>query len=87
MARSLGGGRHRAGPSLAGVTTFSQLLTDRLRRDPGSPLVTFYDHASGERVELSATTYANWVAKVASLLVEEHDLERGDALRVDLPAH
>jgi len=69
------------------VTTFSQLLTDRLRRDPGSPLVTFYDHASGERVELSATTYANWVAKVASLLVEEHDLERGDALRVDLPAH
>ncbi len=26
------------------------------------------------------TTYANWVAKTASLLVEEHDLERGDVL-------
>jgi uncharacterized protein (TIGR03089 family) len=69
------------------VTTFSQLLADRLRRDPGSPFVTFYDDATGERVELSVTTYANWVAKAASLLVEEHDLERGDTLRIDLPAH
>jgi uncharacterized protein (TIGR03089 family) len=33
------------------------------------------------------TTYANWVAKAASLLVEEHDLERGDTLRIDLPPH
>ena len=33
------------------------------------------------------TTYANWVAKTASLLVEEHDLERGDVLMVDLPTH
>ena len=33
------------------------------------------------------TTYANWVAKAASLLVEEHDLERGDVLLVDLPSH
>ena len=49
--------------------------------------MTFYDHASGERSELSVTTYANWVAKAASLLVEEHDLERGDALCLDLPAH
>ena len=31
------------------------------------------------------TTYANWVAKTASLLAEEHDLERGQSLRVDLP--
>ena len=42
---------------------------------------------TGERVELSVATYANWVAKVASLLVEEHDLERGDVLLVDLPSH
>ena len=32
-------------------------------------------------------TYANWVAKTSSLLVEELDLERGDRLRVDLPTH
>lgn len=69
------------------MTTFAALLARLLRSDPGRPLVTFYDHASGERVELSVTTYANWVAKTASLLVEEHDLERGRRLHVDLPAH
>ena len=65
----------------------SDLLAAELRRDPGRPFLTWYDEATGERVELSVTTYANWVAKTASLLVEEHDLERGDVLRVDLPAH
>lgn len=69
------------------MTTFATVLADLLRKEPGRPLVTFYDHATGERVELSVTTYANWVAKVSSLLVEEHDLARGDALRVDLPPH
>jgi uncharacterized protein (TIGR03089 family) len=67
--------------------TFAELLAAELRRDPGRPLLTWYDEGSGERVELSVTTYANWVAKAASLLVEEHDLERGDVLLVDLPSH
>lgn len=67
--------------------TFSSVLRGLLRHDAGRPLVTFYDHASGERVELSVTTYANWVAKAASLLVEEHDLGRGDRIRIDLPPH
>jgi uncharacterized protein (TIGR03089 family) len=69
------------------VTTFSEVLTRQLRADAGRPFVTFYDDATGERVELSVTTYANWVAKTASLLSEEHDLERGQTLCVDLPAH
>jgi uncharacterized protein (TIGR03089 family) len=69
------------------VTTFSEVLTRQLRSDAGRPLITFYDDATGERVELSVTTYANWVAKVASLLVEEHDLERGQTLCIDLPTH
>jgi len=69
------------------VTTFPSLLADLLRREPGRPLVTFYDDATGERVELSVTTYANWVAKTSSLMVEELDLERGDSIRVDLPTH
>lgn len=67
--------------------TFTALLAAQLRRDPGRPLVTFYDHATGERVELSTTTYANWVAKAAGLLVEEGNLERGMRLRIDLPPH
>lgn len=52
--------------------------------------MTYYGHdADGvvvERTELSTTTYANWVAKVAGLLTEELDLERGDAVRLDLGA-
>ena len=69
------------------MSTFSEVLTRALRRDAGRPFITFYDDATGERVELSVTTYANWVAKTASLLAEEHDLEKGRTLCVDLPAH
>lgn len=69
------------------MTTFSDLLAARLRARPGDPLVTFYDEATGERTELSVATYGNWVAKTASLLVDELGLDRGDRLLVDLPAH
>ena len=69
------------------MTTFSEVLTRQLRADAGRPFITFYDDATGERVELSVTTYANWVAKTASLLTDEHDLERGQTLCVDLPTH
>jgi uncharacterized protein (TIGR03089 family) len=67
--------------------TFAALLTEQLSIDPGRPLVTFYDDETGERVELSVATYANWVAKTSSLFVEELDLERGGRLLVDLPTH
>jgi uncharacterized protein (TIGR03089 family) len=69
------------------VTTFAGVLARRLAGDAAQPLVTYYDLATGERVELSVTTYANWVAKAASLLAEEHGLERGQSLRLDLPTH
>ena len=69
------------------MKTFAEVLARRLRIDPGQPLVTYYDLGTDERVELSMTTYANWVAKTASLLAEDHDLERGQSLRVDLPSH
>lgn len=69
------------------AATFPALLADLLRNDPGRPLVTFYDDATGERAELSVATYANWVAKTSSLLVEELDLELGDRVLVDLPTH
>ncbi len=69
------------------MTTFAEVLAGRLRLDPGQPLVTYYDLGTDERVELSVATYANWVAKTASLLAEEHGLERGQSLHVDLPTH
>ena len=67
------------------MTTFPQVLARLLAADPGRPLVTFYDDATGERTELSVTTWANWVAKVASLLGDELDVEHGSRLLVDLP--
>ena len=69
------------------MTTFPQLLGGLLAHGAARPLVTFYDDGSGERTELSVTTYANWVAKVSSLLVEELDVGHGDRLLVDLPTH
>ena len=69
------------------MTTFAAVLARQLEADSSRPLVTFYDLGSGERVELSVATYANWVVKTASLLVEECDLVRGQRLLVDLPTH
>ena len=69
------------------MTTFAEVLAAQLRREPGRPLLTFYDHATDERVELSVTTYANWVAKASGLLTDVADLERGMSLRIDLPPH
>lgn len=69
------------------MSTFAEVLAAQLRREPGRPLVTFYDHATDERVELSVTTYANWVAKASGLLTDVADLERGMSLRIDLPPH
>jgi len=70
-----------------GSVTVPALLASLAATDPGRPLVTFYDEATGERVELSVTTWANWVAKAASLLVDECDLERGSTLALDVPPH
>ncbi|WP_328529033.1 TIGR03089 family protein [Nocardioides sp. NBC_00368] len=69
------------------MTSFPETLARALRTNPGGPLVTFYDEASGERQELSTATYANWVAKASGLLLDEHGLERGDSIRIDLPTH
>src|SRR3954468_24704058 len=69
------------------MATFPQVLSGLLARDGGRPLVTFYDDTTGERTELSVTTYANWVAKVAALLLDELGIEHGSRLHVDLPAH
>jgi uncharacterized protein (TIGR03089 family) len=69
------------------VTTFPDLLARRLDADPGQPLVTFYDDATGERTELSVKTFANWVSKTANLYADELMLDPGDAIRIDLPPH
>jgi uncharacterized protein (TIGR03089 family) len=69
------------------VTTPADLLARELSRDGSRPFVTFYDHASGERVELSVATTANWVAKTAGYLIDEHGIDPGDVISVRLPLH
>ena len=67
------------------MRTLDQLL--RASADPSQPLVTYYDMSTGERVELSTTTTANWVAKTSNFLVDELDVEPGARVRIGLPSH
>ncbi|MFB7597968.1 TIGR03089 family protein [Streptomyces sp. NPDC056160] len=67
--------------------TPADLLRSALAADPGRPLVTFYDDATGERVELSVATFGNWVAKTANLLQGDLAAGPGDRVALLLPAH
>jgi uncharacterized protein (TIGR03089 family) len=67
--------------------TPDRLLRSLLVADPARPFLTHYDDASGERVELSVTTFENWVAKTAGLLVDGLDVEPGDRVAIVLPLH
>jgi uncharacterized protein (TIGR03089 family) len=69
------------------VSTPFDLLSRQLASDGTRPLFTFYDDATGERVELSIATTANWVAKTAGFLTDEYDVDLGDVVAVDLPLH
>jgi uncharacterized protein (TIGR03089 family) len=69
------------------VTTPGDLLTYQLAQDGSRPLLTYYDDATGERVELSVATTANWVAKTANYLVDEPGVDQGDLVTVRLPLH
>ncbi|OBI49280.1 TIGR03089 family protein [Mycobacterium kyorinense] len=58
-----------------------------LRADPVGPRITYYDDATGERIELSAVTLANWAAKTGNLLRDELGAGPGSRVAVLLPAH
>ena len=63
------------------------LFAARLARDPGAPLVTFYDDATGERAELSAKSLGNWIAKTYALLTDSLGLGPGDTAQLSLQVH
>lgn len=69
------------------MTFFDTLLGERLRTAPAAPLLTHYDAAADSRIELSATTLANWAAKVAGLLREGLGANPGDSVVCDLSPH
>ncbi|MET0897804.1 MAG: TIGR03089 family protein [Mycobacterium sp.] len=73
---------------MAADTTLSgALLAPLLRSDAVGPRITYYDDATGERIELSAVTLANWAAKTANLLRDELGAGPGSRVAVLLPAH
>jgi len=63
------------------------VLNPLLRADPMGPRITYYDDATGERIELSTVTLANWAAKTANLLRDELGAGPGTRVAVLLPAH
>jgi uncharacterized protein (TIGR03089 family) len=70
------------------LTTLSGAILDpMLRADPVGPRITYYDDASGERIELSAVTLANWAAKTGNLLRDELGAGPASRIAILLPAH
>jgi uncharacterized protein (TIGR03089 family) len=55
--------------------------------DPAGPRITYYDDATGERIELSTATLWNWAAKTGNLLRDELGAGPSSRVAVLLPAH
>ncbi|MFJ9366202.1 TIGR03089 family protein [Nocardia sp. NPDC101769] len=68
-------------------TLTDAVLDPILARDPAGPRITYYDDATGARIELSALTLANWAAKTANMIRDEFGLSSGARVAVLLPAH
>ncbi|MFZ0904928.1 MAG: TIGR03089 family protein [Mycobacterium sp.] len=69
------------------LTLSGAILDPMLRADPVGPRITYYDDATGERIELSAVTLANWAAKTGNLLRDELGAGPTSRVAVLLPAH
>ena len=70
------------------VTNLAAAVLDPLlRTDPAGPRITYYDDATGERIELSTATLANWAAKTGNLLRDELGVGPGSRVVALLPAH
>ncbi|MFI5890800.1 TIGR03089 family protein [Actinoplanes sp. NPDC051513] len=67
--------------------TIPQALASSVRQYPTTPLLTWYDDATGDRTELSGATLENWVSKTANLMIDGLGLGAGDTVAVLLPPH
>lgn len=68
-------------------TVTSAVLDPLMAADPAGPRITYYDDATGERIELSTATLANWAAKTGNLLRDELGAGPSSRVAVLLPAH
>jgi uncharacterized protein (TIGR03089 family) len=69
------------------MTLSAAILDPMLHADPVGPRITYYNDATGERIELSAVTLANWAAKTGNLLRDEFGAGPSSRVAVLLPAH
>jgi uncharacterized protein (TIGR03089 family) len=69
------------------LTNLGSAVLDPLLALPSAPRITYYDDATGERIELSTVTLANWAAKTGNLLRDELGAGPGSRVAVQLPAH
>lgn len=56
-----------------------------LGADSARPRVTYYNDATGERIELSGSTVLRWVNKAGNWLQDEMDAEPGTTVNLQLP--
>lgn len=76
-----------AGPYPTQVTPAVDLVRARAVADPGKPVLTWYDIATGERVELSGATLINWVNKTANFFSGDLGLGPANRVSIRLPRH
>lgn len=68
-------------------TTLTAAYLQSVGADSARPLITYYDRTSGERTELSAATFDNWVSKTANLMRDELLLEPGAMVGIAMAPH
>lgn len=64
----------------------ARILPRLVQRDATAPAVTYYDDASGERIELSAKVVSMWASKASHWLTDEMLVDPGGRVHLDLPA-
>jgi uncharacterized protein (TIGR03089 family) len=69
------------------LTVAGAVLDPLLASNPAAPMVTYYDDATGERIEVSTATLSNWAAKTGNLLRDELGAGAGTRVGLALPAH
>ena len=76
-------------PAYPGIVTrpIGAVLDATVAADPARPILTYYDLAADDRVELSAATLRNWVDKTANLLVDVVAAGPGSRISIALPTH
>lgn len=70
-----------------GFSDIAALWRARAASDAGRPFLTYLDDTTGERVELSYTTFGNWLSKTANLLQDDLMIGQGERIALCAPPH